>query len=152
MAGAPAVQRACQNRHARWDAGDAQAVGGLFDQELVAAWFWGWLKNAVGFIRQALFGPEDPDKHVELVEVRLQIVIADRPVVAQSVDAAVPEIVRTEAQRDAPPMIGAAAEHARAEPVERGTRRHRVGFAIDVPPADAAVELDRKSTRLNSSH
>src|SRR5262245_56662358 len=42
-------------------------------------------------------------------------------------------------------MIRAAAEHAAAEPVERRALALRVRLALDVPAADAAVELAERS-------
>ena len=48
-------------------------------------------ENAVGFVVQAglgrVVGAEDADERVELVVVRLHLVVRDRPVVAEAVDA-----------------------------------------------------------------
>ena len=97
-------------------------VGGLLDEQLVAARPRRRQEDAVGLVGQALDRSEDADEPIDAVVVRLQVVVADRPVVAEAVEAAAPEVVGAEAQRDAAPVVGAAAEHARAEPVERGCR------------------------------
>src|SRR5713101_1287465 len=81
---------------------------------------------------------EDSDERVELVVVRLDVVVGNGPVVAEAVDALVLEIVRTEAQGDAAPVIGPAAERARAKPAP-GATADVVRFAVDVPTANAAV-------------
>src|SRR5690349_23413219 len=42
---------------------------------------------------------------------------------------------------------------ANLEPVHLGTGERHAGIRVEVPPAEIMrVELDRKSTRLNSSH
>src|SRR2546427_12287017 len=77
--------------------------------------------------------------------VRLHVVIADRPVVPQPVEALVPEVPGPEAQRDPAPVVRAPADHAGAPPVEPGPRRPRVRLPLDVPPADAGVEFAERS-------
>ena len=82
--------------------------------------------------------PKMPTNSSSLVVVRLDVVVGDRPVVAEAVDALAAEVVGAEAQRDAAPVVRAAAEHAAAEPAPRAVA-DRVGLALDVPAAEAAV-------------
>ena len=58
-----------------------------------------------------------------------------------------PEIVGAEPERVASPVVGAAAEHSCAPPVELGTRRPGVRFAGHLPAADTAVELAERPLR-----
>ena len=51
------------------------------------------------------------------------------------------EIDGSEAQRDAAPVIGAAADDARAEPLEIGAGRGGVGLAVNVPGAVGREEF-----------
>src|SRR4051794_19142995 len=82
---------------------------------------------------------EDADELVELVVERLDVVVGDRPVVAESVDRLVLEIVGPETQRDPAPVVRAAPERAAAEPAPRASP-DGVRLTFDVPAADAAVE------------
>src|SRR5690242_7528092 len=92
-------------------------------------------------IRQVLAAAEDADALVHAVVGGGDIVVGDRPVVAQAVTALAPEVVGAEAERDPAPVIGAAAEHAGAPPVELGVGGAGVRLAVNVPAADAGVEL-----------
>src|SRR5206468_5548584 len=103
-----------------------------------------WKKDAVGFVWKIFNRAENADQPIELVVVRLQIVVTDRPVVAEPIDAAAPEIVGAESERNAAPVVGPAAEHPRTEPVERGARRLSVRLAFELPAANAAVELAKR--------
>ena len=116
----PAVERLREDRQPAGDARDLQLVGGLLDEQLVAARLGRRQEDAVGIVRQALVAAEDADERVDPVVVRLHVLVGDRPVVAETVEALAPEVVGTEAQRDAAPVVRAAAEHPRPEPVERG--------------------------------
>src|SRR6185503_7703683 len=83
---------------------------------------------------------------------RLDVLVGDRPVVAESVDALAAKIVGPEAKRDAPPVIGAAAEHAGTPPAELRAGGAGIRLAVDLPTAVARVELaegaavDRRAT------
>src|SRR5438046_5394599 len=90
----PAVERLRQNRQPRRDARDAQLVGGLLDQQLVAARLRRRLEDAVRLVRNAFIRAEDTDEAIELVVVRLDVVVRDRPVVAEAIHAAALEVVR----------------------------------------------------------
>ena len=67
----PAVERLRQNRQPRRDARDAQLVGGLLDQQLVAARLRRRLEDAVRLVRNAFIRAEDADEAIELVVVGL---------------------------------------------------------------------------------
>src|SRR6185437_4189435 len=84
---------------------------------------------------------EDSNELIDLVVIRLQILIGDRPVVAKTVERLALKIVRAEPQGDPPPMVRASAEHARSEPVELVSGRGRVRFTLDRPAAKCAVEF-----------
>ena len=92
-------------------------------------------------IAQALDAPEQADEVVDAIVVGRDIVIADRPVVAQSIARLPSEIIGAESEGDASPVVRASAEHARAPPRELVARRDDVRLAGDVPAADASVEF-----------
>ncbi len=78
------------------------------------------------------------DQHFDLVVVRRDVFVVERPVEAEPVARVRLEIVRAVAQRDAAPVIGAAAEHARAPPPEALLfvfRCVRVRLARNLPAA-----------------
>src|SRR5688572_15820410 len=109
------VERLREDRETDRDAADVQALRCLLDQQLVAARLRRRLENAVWVVRQAFVRSEQADVAIDAVVVRLEIVVGDRPVVAETIEALAPEVVGTEAQRDAAPVIGAPAEHACAK-------------------------------------
>src|SRR2546425_11996408 len=86
-----------------------------------------------------------PDQPVHAVVERRHVLVADRPVVAQAVAGLTLEVVRPEAQGNAAPVVGAAAHHPRPPPAEAGAGRRGVRLALDVPPADAGVELAERA-------
>ena len=138
--GAPVV-RLGQDRQPRRDDRDVQLLGRLLDQQLVAARRGRRQKNAVRLVRQVLRRSEDADQPIDLVVVRLQIVVGDRPVVAQAVERAAPEIVRSEPQRNAAPVVRAAADHPRPEPLPGVAGRVGVGLPVERPASERGVEL-----------
>ena len=144
--GAPVV-RLGQDRQPRRDDRDVQLLGRLLDQQLVAARPGRRQKNAVRLVRQVLLRAEDADQPIDLVVVRLQIVVGDRPVVAQAVERAAPEIVRPEPQRDASPVVRAAADHPRPEPLPGVAGRVRVGLPLERPASERGVELAEVALR-----
>ena len=147
MTGGATVQRLRQDREAIGDAADVQALGGFLDQQLVAARLRRRLENAVRIVRQSFIRSEEADVSVDAVVVRLEVVVGDRPVVAETVEALALEIVRPEAKRDAAPVIGAAAEHARAEPVESIAGRRCVRLTFERPSAPARHRIRRTAAR-----
>src|SRR5439155_1426374 len=106
---------------------------------------WRRLEHPVRLVREALLAAEDPDEPVDLVVVRCDVVVGDRPVVAEAVPTLALEVVRPEAQCNAAPVVGAATDHAGPPPGEVGARRARVRLAGDFPSADAGVELAERS-------
>ena len=137
-----AVERLGQNRESRRHTGNVQPFGGLLDQQLIAARLRRRLKNAVRLVRHIRqVCTEDPDEPVDLVVVRFDVVVGDRPVVAEAVKSFPLKVVRTEPQRDAAPVVRPPAQHSRPEPVERVSGCRRVRLALDRPAAQRAVEL-----------
>src|SRR5690606_5028773 len=135
------AERLCQDREPRRDARDTQPVARVLDQQLVTAWAGRRLEDAVRVVGQSLATAEDADQPIDAVVIRCDVVVANGPVVAEAVDASATEVVRTETQRDATPVVRPSAEHACAPPVERLARCHRVRLTVDLPAADASVEL-----------
>ena len=144
VTGRAAAQRPGQDRHPRRYARDLEPVAGLLDQPLVGARGGRRLEDAVGLVFQPLARAEQPDHLVELVVVGLDVVVGEGPVVAQPVAAAPLEVPGTEAQRDAAPVVRASSEHARPPPEELLALGHRVGLALQVPAAEATVELPER--------
>ena len=130
VAGGATVQRLRQDGSACWNAGDAELVAALFHQELPAPGRRRRLEDSVWLVLDALVRPVDPDQPIELVVVRGDIVVGDRPVIAETVMAPRLEIARTEAEGDPPPVVRSSAEHPRAEPVERRARTLCVRLAL----------------------
>src|SRR4030095_7997420 len=141
MARRPAVQRLGQDREPDGNAPDVQALGGLLDQQLVATRLGRRLEDTVRIVGQSFVRSEEADVPVDAVVVGLEVVVGDRPVVTEAVEALAAEVVRTEAKGNAAPVIGAAAQHARAEPVEAIAGSGCVGLAFERPTAPAGVEL-----------
>src|SRR5689334_18829908 len=107
-----AVERLRENRETRRYTRHVQLVGRLLDEQLVAAGLRRGLEDAVRFVRQVLVTAEQADEPVDAIVVRRDVVVADRPVVAESVSCLPLKIPGTESQRDAPPVIRPSAEHA----------------------------------------
>ena len=91
------------------------------------------LEDAVGRTPDALDTPGDTDKGFGLVVVGGQIVVGDGPVGAQSVHGVGQEIVVGEPKGDPAVVVGASTQDPGAEPAEIAARRHRVGFALQLP-------------------
>jgi hypothetical protein len=83
----------------------------------------------------------DADELVDAVVVGLDVVVGDRPVVAEAVEGAAPEVIGPEAQGDSSPMIGPTAVHPGAKPVELVAGCGGVGLAVECPSAEAGIEL-----------
>src|SRR5690606_16729755 len=96
-------------------------------------------------------GAEDADQVIDLVVERLEVVVADRPVLAEAVAALALEVPGAEAQRDAAPVIGPAADHPGTPPVEAGARCGGVGLPLDVPAADAGVVFTEWALRRRTA-
>src|SRR5207247_3496497 len=102
---------------------------------------------SVLFFIDVFDGAENADQPVDLFVVRLEVVVADRPVVAEAIEALAFEIVGSEAQRDAAPVVRAAAEHARAEPLKVLAGRGGVGLPLERPPAERCGEPAERPLR-----
>src|SRR6185437_4024975 len=90
---------------------------------------------------QPLVAAVQADEPVDLIVVGLHVVVADRPIVAQTVAGFPAEVFRSKAQGDSPPMVGPSAEHAGSPPAELRAGGAGVGLAVDLPAAVAGVEL-----------
>ena len=77
----------------------------------------------------------DADIRLNLVVVRRDVFVAERPVVAHAVYRANFEIHVSEAQSDSSPVVGAPANDARAEPAKFRTRSRGVGLTVNFPEA-----------------
>src|SRR5947208_12573799 len=129
------VQRTRQDGETGRDAGNAELLAGLLDHQLVAAGLGRRQELAVGRVLNPLVRAEHADQLFGLVVVRRQVVVSDRPVETLAVAAVRLEVVRTHAQRDASPVVGAPAEHARPPPHPLVARRRRVRLATHLPAA-----------------
>src|SRR4051812_42900208 len=110
----PAWLRGGEDREARWDAGNLEIVRRLLHEQLVAARLRRREEFAVRLVVDAFLAAEHSDEVVDPVVERREILIADRPVVAESIARLAAEVFGAEAERDAPPVVGAATEHAAA--------------------------------------
>src|SRR3954453_14272835 len=83
------------------------------------------------------------DQHLDLVVVRRDVCVTEWPIETKTVAFTSFEVVRSVAQRDASPMIGATTEHPCPPPEELTTalvRHVHVGFARDLPsPIDSRI-------------
>src|SRR6188472_2463892 len=131
MTGRPAVQRLGQDRETIGDAPNIQALGSFLDQQLVAARLRRRLKDPIRIVRQSFVRPEQANVAIDAVVVGLEVFVGDRPVIAKTVETLAPEIIRTKAQRNAAPVIGAAAQHARPEPVKSIAGRRSVWLTFE---------------------
>ena len=90
------------------------SLSAAFDQQFVAARLRrGQEEVAVRGVLDARLFAEDADELLDLVVVRRDVFVANRPVEAESVARLRLEVVRPHAQRDAAPMVGPPAEHPR---------------------------------------
>src|SRR5690606_21629044 len=133
------------------DAGDLVLVGGALDHAFPAARRGGRMEVAVGVVLQPLVAAEDANQVVDVVVVRLEVVVGDGPVVAESVAGLSLEIVGAETERDASPVIGPAPHHPGAPPVEAGAGGGGERLALDVPAADAGVVLAEWALRRGAA-
>src|SRR5205085_12512006 len=137
-----------RHRQARRDTCDVQLVRGLLHEQLIAARLRRRLDESVWVVLQSFIGAVDADELIDAVVVWLHIAVRDRPVEAEPVDGLPAEIVRTESQRDATPVIRTAPEHPGPPPLERlRPLRHGERLAVDAPPAVTRIELAER-TRL----
>src|SRR5262245_12720691 len=74
------------------------------------------LEDTVGNLVEAFVGAGAAEQHVHLVVVALDVLVPDRPVDVEAVAARGVELQWPVTQRAPAPEVGAAAEHARADP------------------------------------
>src|SRR5260221_5584822 len=117
----------------------AQALRPLRNQQ-VSDEGCGWRQEAAGRgirgVFPTLVGTVDTDQQLDLVVIRRDVLIADGPIEAESVPALRLEVVRTVAERNAPPVIRAPAQHACPPPFKTTCvllARPHVGFAGNLP-------------------
>src|SRR5207237_4654738 len=115
------------------NAGNSQLVRRLVDEQLITARLRRRLKDAVRLVRQIFVAAEQPDQPVDAVVVRRDVAVADRPIVTEAVACLPLKIPWPKAERDAPPVIRAPAEHPRAPPQELRPFGNRVRLALDLP-------------------
>ena len=125
----------------RRDDGNSELLRVLADQQLAGARLRRRQQHAGRGVRRVLHAvvvAVHADQHFDFVVVRRNVFVVDRPVDPEPVARVRLEIVRTVAQRDAAPVVGAAAEHARAPPPEALVlvfRGVRIRLARDLPAA-----------------
>ncbi len=73
--------------------------------------------------------------------IRREILVSDGPIVAEAVARGGFEIDGSKAERDATPVIGAAADDAGTKPLEIRAGSGSVGLAFDIPGAVGSKEL-----------
>src|SRR6266436_436202 len=78
------------------------------------------------------------DQQLDLVVIGREVLVAYGPIEPQPIPATRLEVIRTVAQRDSPPVIGATTQHARPPPIE-ATRslfaRAHIGLSGYLPAA-----------------
>ena len=82
----------------------------------------GGRKMPSGALGTFSFRAEDADVCLDLVVIRRELFVSDRPVVAHAVGRVCLEVRFTKSKRDASPMIRASAYNTRTEPAELRTR------------------------------
>jgi hypothetical protein len=112
--------------------------------------------RGVRCILEAFVGTVNTDEHLDLIVIRSDVIVAERPVKAETVTGVGLEVVGAVAERDATPVISASAEHAGTPPVEallRVGRRLGVRFTRDFPaPFDGGVmEAERLLPRAHAA-
>src|SRR5256714_11015992 len=144
MALRPPVQRTGENGEPRWNTRDVEAPGRLLHQKLVAARLGRRQEEAVRSIGKSLLAPKNPDQLFNAIVVRPNVIVRDRPVVAEAIGRFVSEVTRAEAERNAAPVVRPSADHACAPPAEFVPLGDGVRLARQVPASNAPVELPER--------
>src|ERR1700704_5285351 len=118
MARRASVERTSDYGKARGDADDVELVASLFDHQFSATRFGRRKKNAIGGAGDIFLRSKDADVAFDFVVVGSEILVSDGPILAEAIARGGFEIDGSKAQRDAPPVIGAAADDARTKPLE----------------------------------
>ena len=101
----------------------------------------GGRKTPSGALETFSLRAEDADVGFHFVVIRREIFVGDGPIVAEAIARAGLEIDGSEAQSDAAPVIGAAADDARTKPLEICAGSGGVRFAVDFPGAVGRQEF-----------
>src|ERR1700676_2420318 len=141
MAGSAAIDGAGQNGEARGNANDVELVAGFFDEQFGTARLWRRKKYTVRRAGNIFFGAKNADVGFDFVVVGSDVLISDGPVVAQTIACARSEVDGSKTESDAAPVIGAAADDARTEPLKVSAWCGSVGLAVDVPCAVGREEF-----------
>jgi len=135
----PVVERLREDGPADGDHGNPQPAPALAHEKLAYPRLRRGQQAAVrrvGRVLKPAVGAIDADQHLDLVVVRRDVLVGNGPVETETVAAARLEIVGAVAERDAPPVVGPAAEHPRPPPLELAAMLHgrvRVGLAGHAP-------------------
>src|SRR5581483_12495919 len=108
-------------------------LDGALQQALAADHLHGGQETAIGQLRQVFISAADADERFDLIIVRSQLFITDRPVIAVTVMARRLEIIIRQSITLAAPHNRAPADLATAYPIEGlvGGRRVRVVYVIN---------------------
>ncbi len=127
------VVRLSQDRETRRNAQNIEMVARLLDDGFCAARLGRRQKDSIGRAGNIFLGPENSDVRLDLVVVRRDVFVTQRPVVAHTIVRTNFEVDRRHAQGDSSPVIGPSADDARAEPPKSGSRSGNVGFTFNLP-------------------
>ena len=103
------------------DHGDAELGDVLLDVEFTGSRLGRREQCAVRRVRrilEAFVRTVDADEHLDLIVIRGDVFVAERPVKTEAIPGIGLEVVRSVAERDTSPVVGTSAEHAGAPPVE----------------------------------
>src|SRR5688500_11555973 len=115
------------------------------------SWF-GWRKEkSIRIIIQTFIGAEYANQLIYTVIKWLYILIANRPVIAETINAFSFKIFRTEAKRYSSPVIGTTAQHSCPEPIPFRACFFGIGFTFKLPTPIAGVKITKRAERRSSS-
>src|SRR4030095_6692084 len=86
-----------------------------------------------------------PNHFVNAIIKRFDVLVPDRPIFTQTVNASAFEIIWSETKRNASPVIGSSAQHSCTPPIPFGTILCSVWFAIQLPATVAGVEVAERT-------
>ena len=144
VTGCSAIVRLRQNRKAVRQDRDTHFCSTLHHEQFVQTRRRRRQKVAVRLVVKTVPVTENSDELIDFVVPRRHVVVPYGPVVPKAVEAVSAEVVRTEPQRNAPPVVRTPAQHARPEPIPLRAGRVGVRLALDLPAADAPVELPKR--------
>ena len=127
-----------EHRAVRRDDRNLEWVARLLGEQLVGARGRRWLQHTGRRARrvlQVILTAVHADQQLRLVVVRRHRVVRHRPIGTEPVARLGLEVVRPHAQRDAAPVVGASAQHARTPPAELAAWRGGERLARHPPAA-----------------